>query len=113
MLPINPRTSTMTFMHWRVSTAILFAFSPILVAHAQEGPKNSVILIIRHAENPANGHGLSPRGEERAKAYKNYFLNFTVDSKRREPQAIIVRSEEHTSELQSLRHLVCRLLLEK
>src|SRR5258705_9573526 len=27
--------------------------------------------------------------------------------------ALIVRSEEHTSELQSLRHLVCRLLLEK
>src|SRR5437899_11135341 len=27
--------------------------------------------------------------------------------------ALVVRSEEHTSELQSLRHLVCRLLLEK
>src|ERR1039458_3254881 len=27
--------------------------------------------------------------------------------------ALSVRSEEHTSELQSLRHLVCRLLLEK
>src|SRR5258705_13447551 len=26
---------------------------------------------------------------------------------------IFLRSEEHTSELQSLRHLVCRLLLEK
>src|SRR5437899_6366174 len=26
---------------------------------------------------------------------------------------IALRSEEHTSELQSLRHLVCRLLLEK
>src|SRR5436853_5219131 len=26
---------------------------------------------------------------------------------------IVGRSEEHTSELQSLRHLVCRLLLEK
>src|SRR5258705_6005672 len=26
---------------------------------------------------------------------------------------VIQRSEEHTSELQSLRHLVCRLLLEK
>src|SRR5437899_4942646 len=26
---------------------------------------------------------------------------------------IVERSEEHTSELQSLRHLVCRLLLEK
>src|SRR5947199_6716525 len=28
-------------------------------------------------------------------------------------QAGLERSEEHTSELQSLRHLVCRLLLEK
>src|SRR5205814_10402074 len=28
-------------------------------------------------------------------------------------QWVIERSEEHTSELQSLRHLVCRLLLEK
>src|SRR5205814_9241273 len=26
---------------------------------------------------------------------------------------VMMRSEEHTSELQSLRHLVCRLLLEK
>src|SRR5205814_6631865 len=29
------------------------------------------------------------------------------------PSATVWRSEEHTSELQSLRHLVCRLLLEK
>src|SRR5262245_64839265 len=32
---------------------------------------------------------------------------------RRLPRAVGPRSEEHTSELQSLRHLVCRLLLEK
>src|SRR5437899_9917796 len=32
------------------------------------------------------------------------------DVVRRQP---VERSEEHTSELQSLRHLVCRLLLEK
>src|SRR5438045_5166865 len=31
----------------------------------------------------------------------------------RRPVEHDVRSEEHTSELQSLRHLVCRLLLEK
>src|SRR5437899_10096142 len=31
----------------------------------------------------------------------------------RQPVREQVRSEEHTSELQSLRHLVCRLLLEK
>src|SRR5215212_11362520 len=30
-----------------------------------------------------------------------------------DPTKRAVRSEEHTSELQSLRHLVCRLLLEK
>src|SRR6476659_11208776 len=29
------------------------------------------------------------------------------------PSASSMRSEEHTSELQSLRHLVCRLLIEK
>src|ERR1035438_10757838 len=29
------------------------------------------------------------------------------------PKDQVSRSEEHTSELQSLRHLVCRLLLEK
>src|SRR5437899_9604933 len=32
---------------------------------------------------------------------------------RRRDRRVDARSEEHTSELQSLRHLVCRLLLEK
>src|SRR5438045_6918889 len=32
---------------------------------------------------------------------------------RMSPARFLPRSEEHTSELQSLRHLVCRLLLEK
>src|ERR1039458_5069143 len=37
------------------------------------------------------------------------------DAKIERPTDVLVkiRSEEHTSELQSLRHLVCRLLLEK
>src|SRR5205814_10115277 len=34
-------------------------------------------------------------------------------SRRSGKKVLILRSEEHTSELQSLRHLVCRLLLEK
>src|SRR5258708_12026592 len=36
-----------------------------------------------------------------------------LDIVRREKPDIIMRSEEHTSELQSPDHLVCRLLLEK
>src|SRR5436853_4393407 len=35
------------------------------------------------------------------------------DENPRDTAAYVLRSEEHTSELQSLRHLVCRLLLEK
>jgi broad specificity phosphatase PhoE len=84
-------------MLWRVFAAILFAFSPILVADAQEGPKNAVVLIVRHAENPPDGHGLSPRGEERAKAYIDYFQNFTIDGKRREPEAVLVAADSKQS----------------
>src|SRR5262245_66490037 len=48
-----------------------------------------------------------------------YNLALILRSERKFPEAAsmmeqaLSRSEEHTSELQSLRHLVCRLLLEK
>jgi len=87
----------MTFMHRHLSVTVLFGFSLILAAHAQDGPKNSVVLIIRHAENGGVGRGLAPRGEQRAEAYKNYFLNFAVDSKRREPQAIFAAKDSSKS----------------
>src|ERR1035441_10871589 len=50
---------------------------------------NHIDLAIANAENAAGGFGITPAIAEE------------------------LRSEEHTSELQSLRHLVCRLLLEK
>ena len=78
-------------------SAVLFSFTLILAAHAQEGPKDAVVLIIRHAENPATGHGLSPRGEQRAQAYKDYFLNFTVDSKRLVPNAVFAADDSKQS----------------
>src|SRR5258705_11097265 len=47
-------------------------------------------------------------------AYRRLFGIITLSHR---PQlrldSVMMRSEEHTSELQSLRHLVCRLLLEK
>src|SRR5262245_63108875 len=52
----------------------------------------------RQAEPPEHRPGLRRQEDERA-----LLLQHGVRS----------RSEEHTSELQSLRHLVCRLLLEK
>lgn len=84
------------FMYKRLFTAIFFACS-IASADSQEGPKNSVVLIIRHAEKPATGQGLSPRGQQRAEAYKDYFTNFTVDSKRLEPQALFAAKDSENS----------------
>src|SRR3546814_10454315 len=51
---------------------------------------------------PANSAAWSRH--QRGKSPKLFVCGFTAPSK---------RSEEHTSELQSLMHLVCRLLLEK
>ena len=45
------------------------------------GPKNAVILIIRHAEDADSGKGLSSMGITRADGYANYFKNFTIDGK--------------------------------
>lgn len=45
------------------------------------GLKNTVILIIRHAEEADEGSGLSSDGQARAKAYVNYFASFKIDGK--------------------------------
>jgi hypothetical protein len=42
------------------------------------GLNNAVILIIRHAEKPDHGTGLSAAGEARAGAYAGYFRNFSI-----------------------------------
>jgi hypothetical protein len=41
--------------------------------------KNTVILVIRHAEKPDSGNGLSSKGKARAEAYVDYFKNFSID----------------------------------
>ena len=84
-------------MHRRLFIAIFFAYALTLVAHAQDGPKNSVVLIIRHAEDADSGDGISPLGEKRAEAYQNYFLNFTIDSKRLEPKTVFAAKDSKKS----------------
>ena len=84
-------------MYRRLFTAILFACTPILAAEPQDGPKDAVVLIIRHAEDADSGNRISSRGEERAEAYKSYFLNFTVDSTRREPNVVFAAKDSQKS----------------
>ena len=80
-----------------LSVAVIYGSALLVVADAQDGPKNGIVLIIRHAEDGGIGQALAPRGQERAEAYKNYFLNFTVDSKRLEPNAIFAAKDSKQS----------------
>jgi hypothetical protein len=43
-------------------------------------PKNTNILMIRHAEKPSSGTGLALPGQERAYAYVVYFQNYTLQA---------------------------------
>jgi hypothetical protein len=86
-----------TAMRKYLFIAVIYGSALLVVAEAQEGPKNSVVLIIRHAEDGGIGRSLAPRGEERAEAYKNYFLNFTVDSKRMQPAVIFAAKDSKKS----------------
>jgi hypothetical protein len=87
----------MTFMRSRLFTAIILASTLTLAAASQDGPKDSVVLIIRHAEDADSGDGISPRAQERAEAYKDYFRNFTVDSTRREPSVVFAATDSQKS----------------
>jgi hypothetical protein len=84
-------------MHRCLLAAVLFASALTLATDAQEGPKDAVVLIIRHAEDAGSGDGISPLGEKRAEAYKNYFLNFAVDSKRQQPTVIFAAKDSKKS----------------
>ena len=85
-------------MHRHLFVAIFFASTLTLAAQSQDGPKDAVVLIIRHAEDGSPGRGLLPRGQQRAEAYKGYFKNFTVDSKRLRPGAVFAAKDSKKSQ---------------
>ena len=87
----------MTSTNRYLFTAVLFVSTLALAADLQEGPKGAVVLIIRHAEDADTGTDLSPRGQQRAEAYKDYFPKFTVDSKRLAPDAIFAAKDSKKS----------------
>jgi hypothetical protein len=57
--------------------AVILLFSGAMPA---QQPHNNLsgntVLIVRHAEKPATGMGLTPMGEARAQAYAKYFVPF-------------------------------------
>jgi hypothetical protein len=68
-------------MNFKLLLAIFFLSLGRAFAGDSDGLKNTMVLIIRHAEKPDSGNTLTPAGEERAKAYVNFFKNYTVDTR--------------------------------
>ncbi len=65
----------------------------------QVSPLSDVtILIIRHAEKPEFGLGLSPEGEARARAYVHYFQDLQFDSKPLRPEYIVAADDSEHSQ---------------
>src|SRR5437879_9053704 len=103
--------------HWRVALVALSAL--VLPVAAVAAPAGKVVIaqgvdptsldMMNQQEQPASNVGaqMFDMLVERDQSLK------LVPSLAAELQALIARSEEHTSELQSPMYLVCRLLLEK
>src|SRR5438874_8469685 len=83
--------------------------------------RRSSDLIRQHTRVPMNSHGTAEEGLAAVTSAIDELLKLAPDKNAaRRPIGICapgpqmpIRSEEHTSELQSRRDLVCRLLLEK
>src|SRR5687768_17961434 len=83
----------------RPPTSTLFPYTTLFRSH-QGG--NTIIVVTHEADIAAYAH--------RVIAIRDGQVERDV---KQQPHAHASRSEEHTSELQSRLHLVCRLLLEK
>lgn len=66
-------------------------------AKASDALRDTVILIVRHAEKPETGMALTPAGRQRADAYTNYFRNFTIDSKPLKLDCLIAAADSKNS----------------
>ena len=85
-------------MHRCLFIAVLFSSTLTVAAESQSGPKDAVVLIIRHGEKPDTGRDLSPSGQQRAEAYIHYFQEFTVDSKQLTPDAVFAAKDTNGSQ---------------
>jgi len=55
--------------------------SPAVVSTAEVQAKDTVVLIVRHAEKPSVGRDLSPEGEARAQKLVQYFKDYKMGGK--------------------------------
>jgi hypothetical protein len=66
--------------------------------HTQgNGLADTTVMIIRHAEKPESGPGLTPAGEARAQAYVGYFEHFILNSEPMVPNALYASADSKSS----------------
>src|SRR5437899_8614706 len=94
----------------RPPRSTLFPYTTLFRSIALDGEAGWVLL--GDAEDARVGPGVV-RGRRARRHRERNARDDHLPGGRRRGHAVEQRSEEHTSELQSLRHLVCRLLLEK
>jgi hypothetical protein len=78
--------------------SLLFPLALAGSAFAADGPKDAVILVIRHAEKHEDGITLSGKGKDRADAYRKYFRHYEVDSRPLRLAAIYAAADSNGSE---------------
>ncbi|WP_244661931.1 flagellar basal body-associated protein FliL [Mesorhizobium huakuii] len=75
--------------------------TPVSISAALEttssGLADATVLIIRHAEKPDSGTGLSPAGEARAQAYVGYFQHLMLNGVEFRPDTLIATADSPNS----------------
>lgn len=68
------------------------------MAQKDDGLRDVTVLIVRHAEKPDQGRGLSAAGEHRAQAYASYFDPLSLDGTPLTPQRLIATRDSKESD---------------
>ena len=83
------------FLALAVNTASFAAPGP---AGTPSALKNTVILMIRHAEKPDSGDSLSAAGEAHAQAYVSYFKHFSIVGQPHQPDQLFAARDSSVSD---------------
>jgi hypothetical protein len=95
--------STTWRKHAWMFLSLLWLLPTVALAHHDHGDKgtsglrNVTVLIVRHAEKPAFGTGLSPQGEQRAQAYASWFDPLQLDGQSLLPGRLIATRDSKDS----------------
>ena len=77
--------------------ALAWAHHSAKAPKPNHGLRDVTVLIVRHAEKPPQGNGLSPRGEQRAEAYATYFAPWQLGSESLTPDRLIATKDSTES----------------